>query len=176
MRKKKPSWIQRFKQWLTPSTQLHPDDLMDQLKRWHTQTLINHDTRTLLEGVLSFSPMRVEDVFLPKTQMVNISADASPAEILRIVTESGHSRFPVTGETPDDILGILHAKDLLRFPLPLSENFDLQDLLRPAVFVPESKPLPTLLNDFRKNRNHLAMVVDEYGAISGIIRQKISQK
>lgn len=149
-----------------PKTQ---EDLIELLRECHQKILINTDTLTMLEGVLAFDLMRVRDILLPKTQMVSIAQQAKLAEIIRLVTESGHSRFPVTGENSDEIIGILHAKDLLRFQDNRQLEFDLYDLLRQPTFVPESKRLVALLSEFRKTRNHMAIVVDEYGAVSGLI-------
>lgn len=164
--------IKRLLQFL--KTHFHPlpktqDDLIELLRQCHQKTLINTDTLTMLEGVLAFDLMRVRDILLPKTQMVSIAQRTTLAEIMRLVTESGHSRFPVTGENSDEIIGILHAKDLLRFQDNRQLEFDLYDLLRQPTFVPESKRLVALLSEFRKTRNHMAIVVDEYAAISGLI-------
>lgn len=106
---------------------------------------------------------------LPKKQMTCISQDAELKEVIEIVTSSGHSRFPVTGTHRDEVIGILHAKDLLRFQAEQNSDFDLQDIIRLTTFVPESKRLDLLLSEFRNNRNHMAIVVDEYGAVSGFV-------
>lgn len=161
-------WIDYLKSWFhsPPKTQ---EALIDLLRHCHQQHLINTDTLSMLEGVLEFDLMRVRDILLPKNQMVSIAQHASLSEIISIVTDSGHSRFPVTGEDSDEIIGILHAKDLLRFQANPQLSFELYDLLRQATFVPESKRLVTLLSEFRKSRNHMAIVVDEYGAVSGLI-------
>jgi Putative Mg2+ and Co2+ transporter CorC len=121
-RKLSLAWTKRLQTWL----KMHPkrsEELLEHLKQWHKDALINTDTYNILEGVLLVGNMRVRDVMVPKTQMVTISEDAQLGDILPIVTESGHSRFPVTGESRDEIIGILHAKELLRFnaagnPLP----------------------------------------------------------
>ena len=106
---------------------------------------------------------------LPKNQMVCIKEEEEYKEILKIVTRSGHSRFPVTRENADEIIGILHAKDLLRYQLTSHDSFDLLDICRQVTFVPESKRLDSLLSEFRSNRNHMAIVVDEYGEVSGFV-------
>jgi magnesium and cobalt transporter len=123
----------------------------------------------MIEGVLLFSQMKVRDIMLPKNQMTWISKKNSLTEVLNIVTQSGHSRFPVYGAHKDEVIGILHAKDLLRYQNQHPKNLDLYDIVRQATFVPESKRLDLLLSDFRNNRNHMAIVVDEYGAISGFV-------
>ncbi len=167
--KKRPqTWIAWLKNWLQPKP-IGQEDLRHYLTYCHDISLINHDTFTMLEGVLEFAPMRVRDILLPKTQMVSLAQSATLNEIIQIVSESGHSRFPVTGETSDEIIGILHAKDLLQFQSQVTLSFALHDLLRQAFFVPESKRLLTLLGELRKNRTHMAIVVDEYGAISGLV-------
>lgn len=143
--------------------------LIDLLNQCYANKLINLDTFTMLECVLELAPMQVRDIVLPKNKMISIAQNATLPQIIKIVTESGHSRFPVTGETSDEIIGILHAKDLLHFQHNEKHSFDLYDLLRQATFVPESKRLLTLLSEFRKNRNHMAIVVDEYGAVDGLI-------
>ncbi|MCX7115922.1 MAG: CBS domain-containing protein [Gammaproteobacteria bacterium] len=167
--KKHPqTWITCFKNWLHPKP-TGQEDLRHYLTHCHEIALINHDTFTMLEGVLEFAPLRVRDILLPKTQMISLAQDATLNDIIQIVSESGHSRFPVTGETSDEIIGILHAKDILRFQTHTPPSFALHDLLRQAFFVPESKRLLTLLGELRKNRTHMAIVVDEYGAISGLV-------
>lgn len=123
----------------------------------------------MIEGVIQFSQMRVRDIMLPKKQITFISLNDDFKKIIETVTSSGHSRFPVTGDSEDDIIGILHAKDLLRFHGQTDEELDLSDVIRLATFVPESKRLDVLLSEFRSNRNHMALVVDEYGAVSGFV-------
>jgi magnesium and cobalt transporter len=123
----------------------------------------------MIEGVILFSQMQVRDIMLPKKQMTCISQDDELSDVIDIVTRSGHSRFPVTGDNHDEVIGILHAKDLLRFQTGQSAEFDLYDIIRQATFVPESKRLDLLLSEFRNNRNHMAIVVDEYGAVNGFV-------
>lgn len=106
---------------------------------------------------------------LPKNQMVVINQDDKLSDILKVVTRTGHSRFPVTGEDSDQIIGILHAKDLLRYQSDNLDTFDLLDICRQVTFVPESRPLDSLLSEFRCNKNHMAIVVDEYGEVSGFV-------
>jgi magnesium and cobalt transporter len=125
---------------------------------------------SMLEGVLEVSEMQVRDITVPRSQMVVIQREDRPEKILAVVIESGHSRFPVIGEDKDDIVGILLAKDLLRFFVQGDgQHFDIRECLRPAVFIPESKRLSVLLQEFRNNHNHMAIVVDEYGGVSGLV-------
>lgn len=162
------SWFMRLKQFL----QLEPknkEELIDLLRDAQTRSLIDVETLAMIEGVIQFTQMRVRDIMLPKKQMTSIPNDASLKEAIDIVTGSGHSRFPVTGENEDEILGILHAKDLFSFQMEGSHDLDLQDVVRAATFVPESKRLDLLLRDFRNKRNHMAIVVDEYGAVIGFV-------
>jgi magnesium and cobalt transporter len=121
----------------------------------------------MIEGALQVSEMQVRDIMVPRAQMEMVELHAAPEQILPTVIESGHSRFPVCGENKDDIVGILLAKDLLRYFA--GHEFSLREMLRPAVFVPESKRLNVLLRDFRRNRNHMAIVVDEYGGVAGLL-------
>ena len=123
----------------------------------------------MLEGVLEVGDLQVRDIMVPRAQMVFVRRDDPAARILPVVVESGHSRFPVMDEDRDDIVGILLAKDLLRLSTAAArERFDIREYMRPAVFVPESKRLNVLLKEFRRNRNHMAIVVDEYGGVSGL--------
>ena len=128
------------------------------------------DPLRMIEGVFQVAEMRVSEIMIPRADMVCVDKDATFEEILPIAIRSGHSRFPVIGENKDEILGILLAKDLLGYCLTEHESkFTLKDILRQAVFIPESKRLAVLLNEFRKNRNHIAIVVDEYGGVSGLV-------
>ena len=162
------SWFSRIKQFFNfkPKTK---EELIGVLRHAQLEALIDGETLTMLEGVILYSQMKARDVMLPKNQITFISHDLNLHEIIKIVTESGHSRFPVTGETPAEIIGILHAKDLLKFQMQQVDTFDLYDLMRQATFIPESKKLNLLLADFRRNRNHMAIVVDEYGTTSGFV-------
>jgi magnesium and cobalt transporter len=163
-----PSWFSRIRQLLKLKPK-NREDLIDLLRQSHEKSLIDAETLAMIEGVILFSQMKARDIMLPKNQMTFIAQHLNLDQIIQIVTESGHSRFPVTGDDEDDIIGILHAKDLLRFQRQDESTFNLQDLLRQASFIPESKKLNLLLTDFRKNRNHMAIVVDEYGSISGFV-------
>jgi len=132
--------------------------------------LIDADVLSMLEGVLEVSEIQVRDVMVPRPQMVVIQRDDPPERILPVVIESGHSRFPVVGEDRDEVVGILLAKDLLRFFAQSGESeFDIRECVRPAVFIPEAKRLNVLLKEFRVSHNHMAIVVDEYGGVSGLL-------
>lgn len=131
--------------------------------------ILDADAVAMIDGALAVSEMQVRDAMLPRSHMVVISVDSPLQEILPTVIESGHSRFPVIGEDRDEVEGILLAKDLLRYYAEDGGSFDLKALLRPAVVIPESKRLNMLLRDFRASRNHMAIVVDEYGGVSGLI-------
>jgi magnesium and cobalt transporter len=163
------NWLRR----LIESLSGEPRDL-EQLGEMLTgardRGLIDADVLAMLEGVLQVSEIQVRDVMVPRSQMVVVSRDDPPEKILPAVIESGHSRFPVVGEDRDDVAGILLAKDLLRYFSEGGEtNFDIRECLRPAVFIPESKRLNVLLKEFRVSHNHMAIVVDEYGGVSGLL-------
>lgn len=143
-------------------------ELIDELRAAQANGLMSIDTLTMVEGAIKVTELSVDDVMVPRAQIVMISADAPVSEILGTVVESGHSRFPVHGEDKDDILGILLAKDLLRF-VGNGDHFDIASVLRPAVLIPESMRLNVLLAEFRHTRNHMALVVDEYGGVAGLI-------
>jgi magnesium and cobalt transporter len=146
------------------------EDLAALLREAGERGLIDSDAMTMLEGVLDVAELQVRDIMVPRGQMVFVRRADPPARILPVVIESGHSRFPVMDEDRDDIVGILLAKDLLRFTgSGGKERFDIREYMRPALFVPESKRLNVLLREFRRNRNHMAMVVDEYGGVSGLV-------
>ena len=130
--------------------------------------LLDADALSMIEGVLSVSETTVRDIMIPRAQMDCVSVDDAVPEFMPAVVETRHSRFPVIGESKDDVVGILLAKDLLNYYAD-PQGFSLRDTLRPAVFVPESKRLNVLLRDFRANRNHIAIVVDEYGGVSGLV-------
>lgn len=161
------SLFSRLRQFLQIEPQ-NKEELINLLRDAHIRTLIDSETLNMMVGVIQFAQMRVRDIMLPKKQMTSISEEDEYHTIVNIVTSSGHSRFPVVGEESDEIVGILHAKDLLRYKLDTT-TFDIHDLIRQATFVPESKRLDILLSEFRTNRNHMAIVVDEYGEVSGFV-------
>jgi magnesium and cobalt transporter len=161
-------WLKRIAQSFSP-----PQDraeLLGVLRESSERGLVDAEALTMLEGVLEVSDLQVRDIMVPRSQVVGVRRDDSSAVILPIVVESGHSRFPVMDGDRDDIVGILLAKDLLRLCIADStERFDIREFMRPAVFVPESKRLNVLLKEFQRNRNHMAIVVDEYGGVSGLV-------
>ena len=144
------------------------DELLDILRGAFERHLLDTDALSMIEGVLSVSETTVRDIMIPRSQMDCVSVDDAVPDFLPLVVETRHSRFPVIGESKDDVIGILLAKELLNY-YASPEAFDLRDTLRPAVFVPESKRLNVLLREFRANRNHIAIVVDEYGGVSGLV-------
>lgn len=163
------SWFSRLKHLLTIEPQTL-EQLIALLRDAHLRSLIGGETLAIIESAILFAQMQVRDVMIPKSQMISISINASFEETIKVVTESGHSRFPVTDDHNEDIIGILHAKDLLHFQADTTnDNWDLNDLIRQAIFVPESKRLDLLLSEFKQHRIHMAMVVDEYGTIAGFI-------
>ena len=133
--------------------------------------LIEADAMLMIEGVLTLSELKARDIMISRSKMISIAEDQNLAEILEIVTDSGHSRFPITDDEHNSILGILHAKDLLMFYKHENPHdaFDIKEIQRQAFFIPESKEVSSLLKDFRINKNHMAIVVDEYGNASGFI-------
>jgi magnesium and cobalt transporter len=146
------------------------EDLLDMLKLATDNEVIDDDTRSIIEGAMQVTDMQARDIMIPRAQMVVIRQEASLEEILPQIIRSAHSRYPVIGESIDDVLGILLAKDLL--PQILNKDnskFNVQELLRPTVVVPESKRLNVLLREFRENRNHMAIVIDEYGGVAGLV-------
>ena len=146
------------------------EDLLDWLRKSHSQTVLDADELAMLEGVLGVSETQVRDVMVPRSQMAVLERDAPRDEVLKAIVESGHSRFPVIGEDREEVVGILLAKDVLRhFVETPDQPFDISRYIRPATFIPESKRLNTLLKEFRGSRNHIAIVVDEYGGITGLL-------
>ena len=144
--------------------------MVDILNDAQDRDLINPETKQMIKGVLDVSEMRVREIMIPRSQMVTIDINHSLDEFLPIILESGHSRFPVVNEDIDHVDGILLAKDLLAFSFnSQNHNFSLSDIIRPAIIVPESKKVEPLLKEFRSNRYHMAIVVDEYGGVSGVI-------
>ena len=162
------SWLERLSSAISgePSTR---DDLVELLRDTHSDGLIEADTLRMMEGALAVSDMTVGDVMVPRSQMVALPADARLLDLMKQVVESGHSRFPVHGEDKDEILGILLAKDLLRGVVADNGPQTIHSLLRPAVLIPESKKLNVLLREFRQSRNHMAIVIDEYGGVAGLV-------
>ncbi len=159
--------------WLRRLTRGEPRDreeLGEQLAEASRRGVIDVDALSMLEGVLEVADTQVRDIMVPRSQMVVIQREDPAEKILPIVVEAGHSRYPVIGDDRDQVFGILLAKDLLRlFVEKKTDEFDIREFLRPAVIVPESKRLNVLLKEFRGSHNHMAIVVDEYGGVSGLV-------
>ena len=163
----RPTLLERLSAFLIRE----PEDREELLALLHgafERKLLDADALSIIEGALQVSEMTVRDIMIPRSQMDVVSIDDEPEAFIPFVMETRHSRFPVVGENKDDVVGILLAKELLNY-YANPESFNLRDTLRPAVFVPESKRLNVLLRDFRANRNHIAIVVDEYGGVSGLV-------
>ena len=147
------------------------DELVEVLKEAQENELLDIDALWMMQGVLKVSELQVRDIMIPRSQMVVVESDADIAEVLATAIQSGHSRFPVIGESRDEVAGILLAKDMLQ----LAESsggraeFEIGDVLRSAVYVPESKRVNVLLKEFKASRNHMAIVVDEYGGVAGLV-------
>ena len=162
-------WLRRVLQNLSGEPQ-DREEFLEEVRDAGERGLVDADSLEMLEGVLAVGEMQARDIMVPRSQMTVVERDDPAETLLPIVVESGHSRFPVIGEDRDQVVGILLAKDLLRH---YAENrdgeFDIREVVRPAVFVPESKRLNVLLKEFRKNRHHMAIVVDEYGGVAGLV-------
>lgn len=162
----KPNWLERLSHFLMRE----PEDraqLVELLHAAYERNLLDADALSMIEGVLQVSEMQVRDIMIPRSQMDVIDIQDPPEKFIPYVIETAHSRFPVIEESKDDVIGVLLAKDLLRYYA--GAEFNIRDMLRPAVFIPESKRLNVLLKEFRLNRYHIAIVVDEYGGVSGMV-------
>jgi magnesium and cobalt transporter len=161
-----------FVGWLRSALSREPRDLQELieiLRNSEARNLLDPDVLIMVEGALHVSTMQVRDIMVPKIQMIAINNETKPQDIINTVLESGHSRFPIITDDANDVIGILLAKDLLSwFANSSGENFEIKDMMRPAVFIPESKQLNVLLREFRSSRNHMAIVVDEYG-VTGLV-------
>lgn len=144
------------------------EQLLALLHSAYERNLLDADALAMIEGVMQVSEMQVRDVMIPRSQMDTIDISEKPEGFIPFVMETAHSRFPVTDGSKDQIIGILLAKDLLRYYAG-REEFNIRDMLRPVIYIPESKKLNILLKDFRSNRNHIAIVVDEYGGVAGLV-------
>jgi magnesium and cobalt transporter len=163
------SWLSKIGH-LFSSEPRNRDDLEDVLSVAADNEVIDEDARSIMEGAMQVSDMQTRDIMIPRAQMVVIKAESSLEEILPQIIRAGHSRFPVVGDSHDDILGILLAKDLLPQILHTDHSeFKIESLLRPTVVVPESKRLNVLLREFREKRSHMAIVIDEYGGVAGLV-------
>ncbi len=163
----KPSLLERLSALLTHEPE-DREQLIELLRSAYERNLLDSDALGMIEGVLQVSEMQARDIMIPRAQMDVIDVNESPDQFIPMVIQTAHSRFPVIGDNKDDVIGILLAKDLLRYYAG-EEEFNVRDMLRPAVFIPEAKPLNVLLKEFRKNRNHIAIVVDEYGGVAGLV-------
>ncbi len=161
------SWLERIGQALSPEPR-DREELLQVLHDAGQRDLLDSDALKMIDGVMAVAEMQARDIMIPRSQMVVIEREASLEDILPRVIESAHSRYPVIGENRDVVEGIMLAKDLLPFSTG-GEPFDMREVLRPAVFIPESKRLNVLLTEFRTTRNHMAIVVDEYGGVAGLI-------
>jgi len=162
----KPSLLERLGALLMREPE-DREQLIELLQRSYERNLLDADALAMIEGVMQVSEMQARDIMIPRAQMDVIDIGDAPEKFIPWVIETGHSRFPVIGENKDDVIGILLAKDLLSYYA--GEDFNVRDRLRPAVFIPEAKRLNVLLKDFRSNRNHIAIVVDEYGGVAGLV-------
>jgi len=144
-------------------------DMVDIVDAASENEIIDNDAKRIIEGALEVSDMHAGDIMIPRTQMIVVKIEDSFEDILNKIIESGHSRYPVVGENIDEVQGILLAKDLLQLAFKTEEDHSISSLLRPAVFVPESKRLNVLLKQFREDRNHMALVIDEYGTLAGLV-------
>lgn len=163
------SWIEKLANAFTPDPKTR-DELLAVLRSARDHEVIDGDALRIIEGALRVGDMQVREIMIPRPQMEVIKSDLPLARLLPKIIDSAHSRYPVVGENSDEVLGILLAKDLL--PQILEQNadgFDVRQHLRPATFVPESKRLNVLLREFRENRNHMAIVIDEYGGVAGLV-------
>ncbi|WP_173780741.1 HlyC/CorC family transporter [Agarilytica rhodophyticola] len=162
------SWFERILSGFTSEPKSR-EELLEIIKRSASNKVVDQEALSIIEGALDVANQQVREIMIPRSQMVVIKEDESPEEFLPKVIESAHSRFPVIGETIDDVKGILLAKDLLPLILNGLENFNFDKILRTANIIPESKRLNVLLKEFRENRYHMAIVIDEYGGISGLV-------
>ena len=166
---KKTGWISALKNRFFKQED-DREELLIHLRDAQRKGVINLDALMMIEGVFHVSDMRVRDIMVPRSHLVVVQEDMGVEDMLSIVANSGHSRFPVVDESLDQVVGILLAKDLTHYNDEQSRaNFELKDILRPVVFVPESKRLNVLLKDFRESRNHMAMVIDEYSGVAGLV-------
>src|SRR5215475_11981542 len=163
----KPSLLERIGAILMREPE-DREQLLELLQSSYERNLMDADALAMIEGVLQVSEMQARDIMVPRAQMDVIDVRESPDQFIPTVIQTGHSRFPVIGENKDDVIGVLLAKDLLRHYAG-EEEFNVREMLRPAVFVPEAKRLNVLLREFRASRNHMAIVIDEYGGVAGLV-------
>ena len=163
------TWLDKISQVFAQEPKTR-EELLDVIRAAHHNKLLDNEALAIVEGAIQVADLQVRDIMVPRSQVISISAEQSPREFLPSVISAAHSRYPVVGESLDDVIGVLLAKDLL--PLILQDDqhsFNIKDLLRPATFVPESKRLNVLLREFRANHSHMAIVIDEYGGVAGLV-------
>ncbi|MCY1344309.1 Magnesium and cobalt efflux protein CorC [compost metagenome] len=163
------SWLEKLTQAFAHEPKSR-QELLELLREAHQNKLLDSEALSIVEGAIQVADLQVRDIMVPRSQMISIKATQTPKEFLPAIIDAAHSRYPVIGESLDEVMGILLAKDLL--PLILHDGdrpFNIKDLLRPATFVPESKRLNVLLREFRANHNHMAVVIDEYGGVAGLV-------
>jgi magnesium and cobalt transporter len=163
---KKSKLIERLSHFLLRGPE-DREQLFELLKSSYEKNLMDADSLSMIEGVLQVSEMQVRDIMIPRSQMDVIDISHSPEKFIPFIIATAHSRFPVIEDDKNDVIGILLAKDLLKYYA--GEDFEIRDMLRPAIFIPESKRLNVLLKEFRSSRNHIAIIVDEYGGVSGMV-------
>lgn len=161
-------WLQRLRESLFLKAKNHKE-LLRVLRDAQQRELFDESTLAMFEGVLQVSDMQTRDIMIPRTQMITLNADDAFESNIQVIIQSGHSRLPVLGDSPNEVVGILIVKDLIPYLHKKHKNFKLRDILRPVSFIPESKRLDTLLQEFRLNHQHMAIVVDEYGSIAGLV-------
>jgi len=163
------SWLEKITQAFVHEPK-NRQELLELLREAHSNKLLDSEALSIVEGAIQVADLQVRDIMVPRSQMITIKAVQTPKDFLPAVIEAAHSRYPVMGENHDEVLGVLLAKDLLPLILQGStEGFNIKDMLRPATFVPESKRLNVLLREFRANHNHMAIVIDEYGGVAGLV-------
>ena len=168
MQNKKNTWFDRIKDVLGESPKAK-EDLLELLKNSAVDGVIDIESLKMIEGVFKVSEIQVREIMIPRSHITVVDISDGITDIIKKVTSSGHSRFPVIDDNKDEIIGVLLAKDLLKRNTVENIDIDLHEVLRPAVFVPESKRLNILLNEFKSSRNHIAIVIDEHGSVSGLI-------
>lgn len=162
------SWLEKVAQAFVQEPKTRKE-LFELLREANRNKLLDNDALAIVEGAIQIADLQVRDIMIPRSQMISIKACQSPEEFLPAIIDAAHSRYPVIGENNDEVLGILLAKDLLPLILKHTDNFDLRSMLRQCNFVPESKRLNVLLKEFRANHNHMAVVIDEYGGVAGLV-------
>lgn len=162
------SWLEKLAQAFAQEPKTRKE-LFELLREANRNKLLDNDALAIVEGAIQIADLQVRDIMIPRSQMISIKACQTPEEFLPAIIDAAHSRYPVIGENNDEVLGILLAKDLLPLILKKPGKFDLLSMLRPCNFVPESKRLNVLLKEFRANHNHMAVVIDEYGGVAGLV-------